>query len=95
MMMMMGKFMLGECSGGCRGRLLINISDHTCCSAVVLFPRLAARETFKVGKSVNSRVTPHISPAISGSRGPGARDDRKMWHVCQRVVSLEEVHCRV
>ena len=29
MIMMMSKFMLDECAGGCKGRLLIDIFDHT------------------------------------------------------------------
>ena len=32
MIMMMSKFMLDECAGGCKGRLLIDIFDHTHCT---------------------------------------------------------------
>ena len=32
MIMMMSKFMLDECAGGCKGRLLIAIFDHTHCT---------------------------------------------------------------
>ena len=35
MIMTMSKFMLDECVGGCRGRLLIDIFDHTHCTNIL------------------------------------------------------------
>ena len=35
MILMMSKFMLDECAGGCKGRLLIDIFHHTHCTNMI------------------------------------------------------------